>query len=82
MFLGQFYHNLDDKGRLTVPSRYRDLLLPAGAYIMQGFDQNLIVLPSENYEEQFQRIRQIEYDGSRRSLAKTVILFDRRSCGS
>lgn len=57
MFLGQFYHNLDDKGRLTVPARYRDLLVPAGAYIMQGFDQNLIVLPSENYEELFQRIR-------------------------
>jgi MraZ protein len=59
MFLGQFYHNLDDKGRLTVPSRYRDLLLPAGAYIMQGFDQNLIVLPSDNYEELSQRIRQM-----------------------
>ena len=59
MFLGQCYHNLDDKGRLTVPSRYRDLLVPAGAYIMQGFDQNLIVLPSTNYEELFQRIRQM-----------------------
>ena len=59
MFLGQFYHNLDDKGRLTVPARYRDLLLSAGAYIMQGFDQNLIVLPSENYEGLFQRIRQM-----------------------
>jgi len=59
MFLGQFYHNLDDKGRLTVPSRYRDLLIPAGAYIMQGFDQNLIVLPSVNYEELFQRIRKM-----------------------
>ena len=59
MFLGQFYHNLDEKGRLTIPARYRDLLLPAGAYIMQGFDQNLIVLPSENYEGLFQRIRQM-----------------------
>ena len=26
---------------------------------MQGFDQNLIVLPSENYEGLFQRIRQM-----------------------
>jgi MraZ protein len=71
MFLGQFYHNLDDKGRLTVPSRYRDLLLPAGAYIMQGFDQNLIVLPSDNYEEQFQRIRQLSMtDPDARSLRR------------
>jgi MraZ protein len=71
MFLGQFYHNLDDKGRLTVPSRYRDLLLPAGAYIMQGFDQNLIVLPSDNYEAQIQRIRQLSMtDPDARSLRR------------
>ena len=71
MFLGQIYHNLDDKGRLTVPSRYRDLLAPAGAYIMQGFDQNLIVLPSDNYEELFQRIRQMSITDPRaRSLRR------------
>jgi MraZ protein len=71
MFLGQFYHNLDDKGRLTVPSRYRDLLIPAGAYIMQGFDQNLIVLPSDNYEDLYQRIRQMSItDPNARSLRR------------
>ncbi len=73
MFLGQFYHNLDDKGRLTVPSRYRDLLAPGGAYIMQGFDQNLIVLPSENYEQLFQRIRMTTItDPNARSLRRLI----------
>ena len=50
MFLGQFYHNLDEKGRLTVPARFRDLLVPDGAFVMQGFDHNLMVLPSEAFE--------------------------------
>lgn len=27
MFRGRFEHNIDDKGRLAVPSRFRDLLL-------------------------------------------------------
>jgi MraZ protein len=73
MFLGQFYHNLDDKGRLTVPARYRDLLVLAGAYIMQGFDQNLIVLPSENYDEVFQRIRLMSItDPNARSLRRLL----------
>jgi MraZ protein len=71
MFLGQFHHNLDDKGRLTIPARYRDLLVPAGAYIMQGFDQNLIVLPSGNYEEFFQQIRKMSItDPKARSLRR------------
>jgi MraZ protein len=50
MFLGRFYHTLDEKGRLTIPARFRDLLLPDGAYIMQGFDENLWVLPTAAFE--------------------------------
>lgn len=42
MFMGQYQHNLDSKGRLTVPVRYRELLID-GAYITQGFDRNLMV---------------------------------------
>jgi MraZ protein len=43
MFLGRYRHTLDNKGRLTVPSRYRDLLAE-GAYVIQGLDRNLWVL--------------------------------------
>lgn len=57
MFLGQFRHNLDDKGRLTVPARFRDLLLADGAYVMQGFDQNLMVLTSPKFDTLSERIK-------------------------
>jgi MraZ protein len=40
MFLGQYNHTLDDKGRMTIPARFRDRLAD-GAYVTQGFDQNL-----------------------------------------
>lgn len=50
MFLGQFQHNLDDKGRLMVPARYRDLLA-AGAYITQGFDKCLMVMTETHFME-------------------------------
>ncbi len=45
MFLGQYEHTIDDKGRLTIPARYRDLLVE-GAFVTEGFDQNLMVLTS------------------------------------
>jgi MraZ protein len=46
-FYGQFYHTLDEKGRLTIPSRFRDQLAAEGvAFVMQGFDQNLMVFPA------------------------------------
>jgi MraZ protein len=43
MFLGQFHHSLDDKSRLTVPSRFREDLADGG-FVVQGFNQNLMVL--------------------------------------
>ena len=42
MFLGQYRHSFDEKGRLTIPARYRELLENEG-YVVQGFDQNLMV---------------------------------------
>lgn len=50
MFLGQFQHNVDEKGRLTIPVRFREQILSEGAYVMEGFDQNLMVLPSSTFD--------------------------------
>ncbi len=55
MFLGQYRHTIDDKGRLTVPARFRDLLAN-GAYITQGFEQNLMVLTSLGFEAITRRV--------------------------
>ena len=49
MFLGQYRHNLDSKDRLTVPARYREPL-EKGAYVMQGFDRNLMVMTDEAFD--------------------------------
>lgn len=50
MFLGQYQHSIDDKGRLTVPARYRDILAAEGAYVTMGFDRNLMVLSVPVFE--------------------------------
>lgn len=73
MFLGQFYHNLDEKGRLIVPAKYRDYLLPGGAYVMQGFDQNLMVLPSEKFEELLRRVNQMSMTESITRILRRMV---------
>ncbi|MEW6568121.1 MAG: division/cell wall cluster transcriptional repressor MraZ [Chloroflexota bacterium] len=54
MFLGQYTHAIDAKGRLTIPVRYR-ATLAAGAYVSQGFDRNLFVYTTENFQRLAQR---------------------------
>ena len=44
MFLGRHGHNLDEKGRLALPARYRDELRD-GVVITRGFDSCLLVYP-------------------------------------
>lgn len=48
MFLGQYRHSIDQKGRMTVPARFRELL-DQGAIVTQGFEQNLMVLTEAGF---------------------------------
>lgn len=42
MFLGEYSHNIDSKGRLTIPAKFRGALA-TGLVVTRGFDQNLMV---------------------------------------
>jgi MraZ protein len=73
MFLGQFQHNLDDKGRLMIPARYRDLLA-AGAFITQGFDKCLMVMTDAYFNEVYERINGMNMaDASARMLRRLIL---------
>jgi MraZ protein len=73
MFLGQFYHTLDEKGRLTIPARFRELLGPNGAFILRGFDQNLMVLSSASFEVIYRRINQMSMTDPTARLLRRLI---------
>lgn len=60
MFLGRYEHSIDEKGRLTIPARYRELL-ENGAYVTQGFDHNLIVHPVTSFEAMFNKVNQLSF---------------------
>ncbi len=73
MFLGEYRHSIDNKDRLTVPVRYRELL-DDGAYILRGFDRNLMVLTTKAFEAISQRIDQLSLtDPLARSLRRLII---------
>lgn len=73
MFLGQFRHNLDDKGRLMIPARYRDLLA-AGAYITQGFDKCLMVMTESHFQEVYVILNGLNMADPSARLARRLIL--------
>ncbi|MGE5643520.1 MAG: division/cell wall cluster transcriptional repressor MraZ [Byssovorax cruenta] len=73
MFLGQYQHNLDDKGRLMIPARYRDLLA-AGAFITQGFDRCLMVMTDAYFQDVYARINSMNMaDPAARMLRRLIL---------
>ena len=49
MLLGEFKHNLDPKGRMAIPAKFRDKLT-AGAIITRGIDDCLFVFANAEWE--------------------------------
>jgi MraZ protein len=57
MFLGEFAHTIDSKGRLTIPAKFREELKD-GLVVTRGFDQNLMLFTLEGWRELADRIAQ------------------------
>jgi MraZ protein len=73
MFLGQYQHSLDEKGRLMIPARYRDLLA-AGAFITQGFDRCLMVMTDAYFQDMYVRINSMNMaDPAARMLRRLIL---------
>ncbi|MDQ6727185.1 MAG: division/cell wall cluster transcriptional repressor MraZ [Actinomycetota bacterium] len=55
MFLGEYTPTLDEKGRLTLPSKFRDQL--ATAFLTSEVDQCLALWPPEEFEARARELR-------------------------
>lgn len=55
MFLGEYSHTIDSKGRLTIPARFR-AELAQGMVVTRGLDRCLLVYPLPEWDKLAQRI--------------------------
>lgn len=55
MFLGTFEHTLDDKGRITLPAKFR-AELARGVVITRGLDRCLFLFPQDEWAPLAERI--------------------------
>ena len=55
VFIGEYQHNLDDKNRLLVPSKFR-AALAAGAVVTRGLDNCLFLYPLPEWQKLSQKI--------------------------
>ncbi len=65
MFLGEYQHALDAKGRIILPSRFR-ARMAQGCVLTRGQDTCLSVYPVEDFEELAGRLKSAKQSSPRR----------------
>lgn len=71
MFLGEFQHSLDAKGRVILPAKYRDQLVD-GAFVAKGGDGCLFVYTAEEFSNVATDVREkAKLDATRRQAARS-----------
>lgn len=77
MFIGTYEHSIDDKGRLIIPSRFREGL--GERFVMtKGLDSCLYIFPMAEWEEQRNYLRSLPM--SRSSARAYTRLFFAGAC--
>jgi MraZ protein len=60
MFLGEYQYTIDDKGRLTIPAKFRRPLA-GGLVVTRGFDRNLAMYPMATWSGLVDKVNQLPY---------------------
>ena len=74
MFYGRFSHNIDKKGRMTVPSSFRDETPHGVVCVTKGLDGNLMAYAKETFDFYAQSMNSISItDPNMRSFRREVL---------
>jgi len=72
MFIGQYSHNLDEKGRVAVPVKFREQL--KSAVVTKGLDNCLFLYPKKEWEKMAGDIAQLPIDkSSNRAFSRAML---------
>lgn len=69
MFVGEYLHTVDTKGRVAIPARFR-AKIERGAVLTRGMDSCLTVYPTETWERKAQALDNITNPRKRHAVER------------
>jgi len=76
MFYGEYTHSVDKKGRIIIPSKFRDVIKDKGIeklYVTRGFDDCLFVFPESEWKAQESKFKEMSF--TKKEVRKFSRLF-------
>lgn len=71
VFLGEYFHTLDEKGRVVMPSGFRRRL-EDGCVVAKGQDGQLLLFPTGEFEARAAEVKNMPQTRSGRRFSRTV----------
>ncbi len=73
MFIGEYKHNIDAKGRMAVPAKFRQVL-KKGAVVTRGLDNCLFLYPKDKWQEMAKKFADLPISQSKaRAFARHML---------
>ena len=73
MFIGEYHHTLDDKGRIAIPVKFRGALWK-GAVVTRGLDTSLFLFPKEEWDKLAEKLASLPLGQSNsRAFARLML---------
>lgn len=79
MLMGEFHHNIDAKGRLIIPSKFRDEV-GEDFVITRGLDGCLFVYPNKEWEQIALKLKKLPFTNKDARLFNRFFLSGATSC--
>lgn len=73
MFFGEYQHRLDEKGRVAIPTKFRQAL-KGGAVVTRGLDHALFLFPREGWDKLAKKLASLPLGrASSRALGRLML---------
>lgn len=73
MFIGEFHHTLDDKGRMSIPVKFR-ADLAQGAVVTRGLDRSLFLYPKDEWQKLAEKLAALPFgQADTRAFARLML---------
>ena len=73
MFLGSYEYSIDDKGRLVIPSKFRNEIGDK-LYLMKGFDGCLSIYKDIDFQKALENLSKFQYEKEKTRLYQRLLL--------
>lgn len=73
MFIGEYHHTLDEKGRMSVPVKFR-VDLAQGAVVTRGLDRSLFLYPKSEWQALAEKLASLPFgQADTRAFARLML---------